>query len=1292
MEKFFILIYNYFERNRPAFLITFIVSFLLAGWFASRVHFEEDISKVLPRDKKTEKLNQVFQNSKFIDKLVVMVSLKDTNRIAEPDSLVAFADRFVVAAQQKLSPYISRINDKVDGNAAMQFFNVINDHLPVFLNQKDYESIDSLITPATIQKTLENDFRTLSSPAGIVLKKIISADPVGISLLGLKKLQQLQYDDNFELYDDYIITKNHQHLLFFITPAYPPNNTGKNAQLLQGIDDIKDSLSNSSLKNVSASYFGAVAVSVGNALQLRKDTIFTQGITLIFLIFFIDFYFRKKRAAFIILVPVVFGALFSLSAIYFIKGSISVIALGAGSVVLGVAVNYSLHLFNHYRHTKSIRDVIRDLALPLTVGSFTTIGGFLCLEFVQSEMLRDLGLFAAFSLIGASLCTLIILPHLIASKKEQEQHVFSKYSWIDRISAFRPEYNKFIVLAIFLLSFVFLYTARWVGFEPDLTKMNYMSDKLIQSENNLKKINVFSLQSVYLVSDGKNLNEALVNNERTITKVERLRAKGIINKYSAVSSLVISDSLQKARIDQWNRYWTAEKKQSLIAELKKQGERLKFKAEAFDHFNAWLNQDFGLVDTSSMALFRKNFLDDYISEKPGNTTVVTLVKVGAENKQSVYKAFENDPNVTVLDKQYLTGRFVDLINNDFSSIAWMSSILVFTVLLLTYGRIELTLVSFIPMFITFIWILGIMGILGIKFNIINIIISAFIFGLGDDYSLFIMDGLLQEYKTGRKNLSSYKSSIFLSAITTVAGLGVLIFAKHPALRSIAVISIVGIVCVVIMSQILIPFLFAFLIKNRILKNKFPWTLSGLFKSIFSFSYFTIGSLILVLAGFILVRLNPFNREKGKYIYHFLVSKYCWSLMYIMGNVKKRIINPSKEDFSKPAVIVCNHQSFLDILSTVMLHPRLILFTNRWVWNSPVFGAVVRMADYYPIMEGVEGDMERIADRIKHGYSIVVFPEGTRSVDGTIGRFHKGAFYLAERLQLDILPILIHGSGYTMTKNDFLLKDGTITLKFLPRIKPDNTAYGNGYAERAKITGRYFRDQYRQLQTTIEQPAYFKEKLIYNYIYKGPVLEWYLRIKLRLEKNYRQFHELLPKKGKFLDIGCGYGFMSYILHFCSPEREMTGIDYDEEKVETANHCFSRDELVQFICEDINSYSFEKYDGIIVSDLLHYLQPVQQTDILQKCMNSLNPGGIILIREGNAELGQRHRGTRLTEFFSTRLFGFNKTTEDGLSFLSGQAIRRIVMEKNMECAEVDNTKYTSNVIFIVKHVQHAVHEKI
>src|SRR6202035_4597607 len=132
-------------------------------------------------------------------------------------------------------------------------------------------------------------------------------------------------------------------------------------------------------------------------------------------ILFISWYFKTRKAPFLILLPVILGALFSLSVIYWIKGTISVIALAAGSIVLGIAINYSLHVYNHFRHRRDMRAVIADLAFPLTVGSLTTIGGFLGLQFVKSEMLKDLGLFAAFSLIGASLSSLIFLPQLITA-------------------------------------------------------------------------------------------------------------------------------------------------------------------------------------------------------------------------------------------------------------------------------------------------------------------------------------------------------------------------------------------------------------------------------------------------------------------------------------------------------------------------------------------------------------------------------------------------------------------------------------------------------------------------------------------------------------------------------------------------------------------------------------------------------------------------------------------------------------------------------------------------------------
>lgn len=1262
--------------------LTAIISFLTVGFLASRIKIEEDITRILPHEQKLDKLQQVFQDSRFSDMLTVTFSLKDSTKEAMPDSLVAFAEAFDIAAKNKLQKYIREIRSKADDSMATNLVGSIQETLPIFLEKKDYDTIDSLISPNRIKSILAYDYNTLISPSGFVLKKIIQTDPIGITWIGLKKLRNI--DDQYDQYDGYVMTRDHRNLQIFITPANPANATAKNTQFFKELDFVLDSLQKQ-FPSVEASYFGAAAVSAGNASQIRSDTYLTQGITVTLLIIFIGLYFRKKRAPVLIMLPVVFGALFSLAMVYLMKGSISVVAMGAGSIVLGIAVNSSLHIYNHHKHLRNMRTVIADVASPMTIGSFTTIGGFLCLLFVPSPLLNDLGLFAAFSLIGATLCSLTFLPHWITAgshaKAEKEEHTTG---WLDKISTYHPEKNKYLIATIFLLTVVFFYTAKNVGFESDMLRMNYMSPELKEAEQKLNKVNAYTAQSLYLLAEGNNLEEALEANEQALPLLRELRLQGAIKKTSGVGDLLLSHKEQQARIDRWNEYWTAERKQKLLALLRAEGEAYHFSKTAFDGFEQLLNRQFAAQNANEQNLYKSNILSNFILDKHNKVSLVTLIKVDPAKKDPINKAFEGKPSLTILDRQYAANSLVGEINNEFNNIAWMTSLLVFFALLISYGRIELTLITFIPMLISWVWILGIMGIFGIKFNIVNIILSTFIFGLGDDYSIFTMDGLLQQYKTGKKHITSFKTSIFLSAITTVLGLGILIFAKHPSLKSIAIISIVGICCVVMTSQVLIPFFFNWLITNRTKKGQPPWTLSGLLITLFAYFYFVSGSFVLAFFGLFLIKLNPFNKVKGKYIYHVLLSKYTWSMVHIMANVKKRTYNPLNEQLDKPALIVSNHQSTLDILVSTALNPKVILLTNKWVWHSPVFGAVVRLADYYPVTEGAEEAPDRLKEKVKQGYSIMIYPEGTRSVTGEIKRFHKGAFLIAEQLGLDVLPVLIHGTAYTLTKGDFLLKNGEINIKYLPRIKADDPTWGTGYQERSKSISKYFKQEFEKFRVEKETPKYYREQLVYNYIYKGPVLEWYMKVKTMLEKNYEQFHQLLPAKGKILDLGCGYGFLPYMLHFLSKDRIITGVDYDEEKIATANHNYLKNDKLTFHHANVVEFTYDQQDAIIISDVLHYLQPHEQELVIQRCINNIADNGIIILRDGDADKKERHKGTELTEFFSIKAFGFNKSSGQPLTFISGSRIREIAVKYGAAVEQIDNTRYTSNIIFVLRKI--------
>jgi 1-acyl-sn-glycerol-3-phosphate acyltransferase len=1290
MSDLFLNLYNFFAKRRWLLAVIVSVVIAVAAFFASGIKMEEDISKIMPKDEKISKMNLIFQNSKFTDKLIFHLYLEDTTA-TDPDLLVGFSENLAEVLKEKYQPeYIKDINYKVSDDMMAQVYSTFYENIPLFLEEKDYEDIDRMIDRQRLDSTMARNYKTLISPASIVMKQFIVKDPVGITFIGLKKLQNLQYEDNYELYNGSILTKDKKHLVFFIDPAHSGNKTDKNAEFLKGIDATIDSLQYLEGGKIKAEYFGALAMSVGNAERIKNDITITVSIAISILVVFISLFFRKAYIVFLIFLPVAIGGLISLALLTFFRPNISAIALGMGSVLLGITIDYSLHIFTHYKSTGSPKAVLKDVTTPLLLSCLITASSFFCLMFVKSEALQDLGMFAAISCINAALIGLIVLPHFLKKKKVEEQETQAHHTeehgslcFVHKYTSYEFDRNPFIIGLIAVVTIICAFTYNWVEFESDMLKMNYVSDKLFAAQENLNKISSASSKSVYLVSSGKTLNEALANSEKIAGQVGKLKEEGVIRKYTSVSNMLMSDSLQKEKIQRWNQYWTEEKKATLKKNLQEAAATYKFKPEAFAGFYELLDKQYQPVSIEELTDVRKLFFNDFITESDELVTVVTLLKVDEERKKHVYSAIQEDEHLTIVDKKYLTDKFIELLNRDFSLLEVLSLGLVFFILVASYGRIELGIIAFVPMCLSWLWTLGLMGILGIKFNIVNIIISTFILGLGIDYSIFIMSGLLQEYRLGLKNLASYKTSIFLSAFTSIVGIGVLVFAQHPALQSIAFLSIVGMFSVIMISYTVQPLLFRLLITNRTKKGFDPYTAESLFFTVVAYTYFLTGCLLLNIVGPVVLYLLPVNARKRKLLLHYLLMYFSKSMIYIMGNVRKKIINETGEDFKKPAVIIANHQSFLDILVTIMLYPKMVMVTNEWVWNSPFFGKVIRSADFYLATSDHEAGLEKLKTLVDDGYSIIIFPEGTRAADKKVARFHKGAFLMAERLKLDILPLLLHGTGDTIAKGDFLLKNGRITMKFLPRIAPDDKTYGETYSERAKLIGRYFRGEYQKLKESEETVKYYKDRLIKNYIYKGPVLEWYMRIKLKLENNYEFFHSVIPRNAVVTDLGCGYGFLSTMLGFLSEERTIVGVDYDADKIEVANNGFAKPSNVRFEVADLTTFDIPASDVLVLNDVMHYLPEAAQTELLNRCFDKLSSQGILILRDGDADFQERHKGTKLTEFFSTRFIKFNKT-EYPLSYLSGKAIVKQAKDRGLEVEIVDNARLTSNRIFIIKKV--------
>ena len=1282
MTQFFIGLYDYFERHKILFYLSLISCVLLMGFFALQVRFEENITQFFPDTKDSQNTIKVFDNLKIKDKIIIMLSSADTCHRVEPDSLIEAAGRLQQTLTEKAGgTLIKGIFAQVDQSLIGGATDFVYEHLPLFLTDTDYQRFDSLLTEKGIQAIMQKNYTNLLSPAGIALRSYILRDPLGLGSEALKHLQDFQLEANYEIYDEHIFSKDGSTLLMFITPVFSTGSTGKNDELIKILEEELQHVQGES-PTIRAEYFGGPSVGVYNARQIKKDTILTSSLALLIIIVFISLVFKRKRSIPLIITPVLFGGLFALFLIFFIKGSISAIAVGAGSAVMGIALSYSIHMLAHQNHVSTVQQLIKEIAYPLTVGSFTTIGAFMGLIFTSSDLLRDFGLFASLALVGTTLFCLIYLPHFLKGQADVKQGRVLRI--IEKINAYSYEKNKWLVGGILLITVICLFTSQKVGFNNDMMSLNYEPQHLKQSEEKLMQLFDNGEKTVLFVSVGKDMNQATETYAMTNQKLSALKDQGLIKDYASASQFLISPQEQQLRLKKWKDYWTDEKQQQIREQLETAAAEYRFRPGSFEPFYQWLNQPFGEYHyTAQEDDLSGKLLNEWQTSADSITMLISQIRISDQNKETVYQNFSKTQDVVIFDRSYFANKWVSAINDDFYLILYISSFLIFFALWFSYGRIELTLMSFLPMLVSWVIILGLMGILGIEFNIINIILSTFIFGIGDDFSIFIMDGLQNKYRTGQKVLNSHKTAIFFSAFTTVVGMGALVFAKHPALQSISLISILGMIAVVLVAYTIQPLIFRFFIAGPASKGLPPYTLIGLIRTVLLFLLFFIGCIFLRVLIAVLY-LVPVRKSSKQRLVCRLIQITCKGILLLATAVKKEHINKANERFQHPAIIIANHQSFIDILVLLSLSSKILMVTNHWVWHSPFFGAIIRYVDFYYIGEGYEQYMERMRKKVKEGYSIAIFPEGTRTYNGKMKRFHKGAFYLAETLQLDILPILLYGNNKIIAKaQPFNIRKGIIYTEILPRIPGDDLSFGTTYQERTKRISAYMKEGYARIcreKNTTDNPAFY-EALIQNYIYKGPVVEWYIRIKVKMERNYRLFNRLTPAQGQITDIGCGFGPLCYMLSLLSEDREILGIDYDEDKIALAQHGWLRNEHLQFRHGNALEYPLPESDVFILNDMLHYMSYEHQRTLLLKCADRLRLQGMIIIRDGNSANTSKHRLTRFTELLSTRIFNFNRTTGE-LHFTTETQLREIAVTCGMNVEIIPNDKYTSNTIYIFR----------
>ncbi|MDR1360186.1 MAG: 1-acyl-sn-glycerol-3-phosphate acyltransferase, partial [Deltaproteobacteria bacterium] len=167
---------------------------------------------------------------------------------------------------------------------------------------------------------------------------------------------------------------------------------------------------------------------------------------------------------------------------------------------------------------------------------------------------------------------------------------------------------------------------------------------------------------------------------------------------------------------------------------------------------------------------------------------------------------------------------------------------------------------------------------------------------------------------------------------------------------------------------------------------------------------------------------------------------------------------------KPCILVPNHQSFFDTYCFGFLpEPDIIFAVRAWPFRMPFYGPYMRWAEYLDTESASSGELLLKAKALlEQGASIAVFPEGTRSPEGTLRRFHAGAFRLAVETGAPLAPVCIDGTGTFLRRNGFLLRPACIKIRVLAPLWPKDFAE---YGEEAPLVLR--RTVKKQMQQALD---------------------------------------------------------------------------------------------------------------------------------------------------------------------------------------------------------------------------------
>lgn len=753
---------------------------LISTYFVFSVNVNDDAIDLLPQ-KAVQKEIELLQHLGLVNRVIITLHL-DSGDTDPANNVLLKKSTQKVGYLLTSSPFFSQTIYKLDKNATLESFTVIQDNLPSLLTDTDLHNLKDKLNEKEIRTSLQKSFSLLMTPAGIGLKQQIQKDPLGITQFFTEKLRYLKIDYNLRVDDGFFLSNDGQNSLI-ICESSKKLTDGDTARLIDS--HLKDIFSQTLPPQVKASVIGTLPHTISNTETVQNDLRTLLPIASLLLLTLLLCILRTPRVLLIFAIP--FGAAplaILITATLFQQ--ISGLALGFGIVLIGIAVDFAIHLYLGLASNQNRTDFLTEIKRPILLATLTTTSVFFIILFSDVPSHRQMATLALTGILLAVIYSWFIIPTIVPTTVAKSPlpigfftHVLSKNT------------KYFCLLLWVVLLIMGGYSWQKISYDGNLQTLDTPNDNTRYNEERFKEIWGGSGDQAFLVASGKSLEQALQANYKAYKRISRITS----NNMQTLAPLLPSMLDQKFNQEQWLNFWQ-ENMASFMPIFTNEAEKLGFTPEAFEPFFRWISSvPSGYIDLATYPESLTPVISSMIREvstadnEQGNFEKSVLVTTTLSVDSTLYEELlqiEKEDDLHLLANRKWKKQVEHHLRHDIILLSTCAALLILLITLITFKNLRLAtgvlapVLSALSSMIVFSWLTG------KPLNMMHLLMGIMVIGLAVDYGIFAACSY-------GKNISSMAQlAISICAMSSLIGFGVLSFADHPALSSLGITVLVGI--------------------------------------------------------------------------------------------------------------------------------------------------------------------------------------------------------------------------------------------------------------------------------------------------------------------------------------------------------------------------------------------------------------------------------------------------------------------------------------------------------------------